>query len=225
MSFKRVILPEKFFTGDDLTRAMAGIGMRVATSSPLKNPNIEDVLLSASMEGLKKDWRTLSLVVDWFQKHSSIINVDRLTRALIELKDNKLLLAFWSALAKTTGHDLRFKRMRSIYKGKPILLGDQASELLLKRNGEDERFQKSGLLVPNNLLRVRPNDILDIKELVKLHLGIYYRVLIGPTYRADCFTKLNNNFECVPSETARFAYSSFKTAWDAIHDWEYLKRL
>lgn len=222
MSFKRVILPEKFFTGDELTRAMAGIGMRVATSSPLKNPNIEDVLLSASIEGLNKDWRTLSLVVDWFQKHSSIINVDRLTRALIELKDNKLLLAFWSALAKTTGHDLRFKRMRGLYKGKPILLGDQASELLLKRNGEDERFQKSGLLVPNNLLRVRPNDILDIKELVKLHLGVYYRVLIGPTYRADCFANLEIKNDSTPSNMARSTYAAFKTAWDTIQDWKKL---
>jgi hypothetical protein len=219
MSFKRVILPEKFFTGDELTRAMAGIGMRVSTSSPLKNPNIEDVLLSASLEGLNKNWRTLSLVVDWFQKHSSIINVDRLTRALIELKDNKLLMAFWSALAKTTGHDLRFKRMRGFYKGKPIVLGGPSAELLLKRNGEDERFQKSGLLVPNNLLRVRANDIQDIKELVQLHLGVYYRVLIGPTYRADCFANFEMKNVSTPSDAARTTYSAFKTAWDAIQDW------
>jgi hypothetical protein len=219
MSFKRVILPEKFFTGDELTRAMAGIGMRVATSSPLKNPNIEDVLLSASMEGLNKDWRTLSLVVDWFQKHSSIINVDRLTRALIELKDNKLLLAFWSALAKTTGYDLRFKRMRCLYKGNPILLGGPTSEMLIKKNGEDERFQKSSLLVPNNLLRTRLSDVLDIKELVQFHLGIYYRVLIGPTYRADCFARLKSSDNSMISVVARSTYSSFKTAWDSSRDW------
>lgn len=223
MSFKRVILPEKFFTGDELTRAMAGIGMRVSTSSPLKNPNIEDVLLSASLEGLDKNWRTLSLVVDWFQKHSSIINVDRLTRALIELKDNKLLLAFWSALAKNTGHDLRFKRMRGLYKGKPILLGEQSSELLIKRNGKDERFQKSRILVPKNLLRDRPSDILDIRELVKTHLGVYYRVLVGSTYRADCFMELNIKNKTA-SETAKQSYSAFKTAWDAKNDWNIISK-
>lgn len=152
-----------------------------------------------------------------------MINVDRLTRALIELKENALLLAFWSALAKTTGHDLRFKRMKILYKGKPILLGDKTSELLIKRNGEDFRFKKSCLIVPNNMLRVRPSDILDLPELVKMHIGVFYRVMVGPTYRADCFAELKISKESTPSETARRSYSAFKTAWDAKKDWEIIK--
>lgn len=156
-------------------------------------------------------------------KHSSLINVDRLTRALMELKENTLLLAFWAALAKTTGHDLRFKRMRSLYKGRPILLDDKSSELLIKRNGEDFRFKKNCLIVPNNMLRSRPSDILDLHELVKIHLGAYYRVMLGPTYRADCFAELKISKASTPSETTRRSYSAFKTAWDAKKDWDVIK--
>lgn len=90
---------------------MAWIGIHVS-AKPLKNPNIEDVLISASLEGLSnEDWRTLSLTVDWIFKHSAIINVDRLTRAITELKENTLLVAFWSSIAKNIKSNIRFKRL------------------------------------------------------------------------------------------------------------------
>jgi len=223
VTFKRVVLPDSFFTDDELTRAMAGIGMRVSCSKPIKNPNIEDVLLSASLEGLKNDWRTLSLVVDWFIKHSSLINVDRLTRALIELKENELLIAFWSALAQQTGHDLRFNRMRKLYHGDRILIGGDKSQLLLKRNGEDQRFLNTHLVVPNLLLRSRQSDILDTREITQLNSYAYYRVMMGASYRSDVFATLNlAKKTVVPSDLARKCYCAFKTAWDGLRDWKIL---
>jgi len=224
MGFKRIILPKKFLTDDKLTAAMADIGIRVGQKPALKGPNIEDVLLSASLEALENlDWRTLSLVVQWFCTHSAIINVDRLTRMLTELKDHKELVIFWSALAQTTKHDLRFKRLQELYKGRRSLLGDNSSKMLLKRNGEDERFKDTVLIVPNKMLRERESDILELKELVKIHQGAYYRVMLGPSYRADCFCELIKDKSITASETARLSYSSFKTAWDAKNDWEVIK--
>lgn len=225
MGFKRMIFPKDFLTNDKLTEAMADIGIRVGKRPALKSPNIEDVLLSASLEALEnQDWRTLSLVVQWFCAHSVIINVDRLTRMLIELEDHKKLIIFWSALAQTTKHDLRFKRLQELYKGKRSLLGDNnSSKMLLKRNGEDERFKNTSLVVPNKMLRKRESDILELKELVKVHQGAYYRVMLGPSYRADCFCELMKDKLITASEAARLSYSSFKTAWDAKNDWEIIK--
>lgn len=224
MAYKRVILPENFLRGHELTQAMADIGIRVGQKPNKRSPNIEDVLLSASIESLENyDWRTLSLVMQWFLKHSSLINVDRLTRALNVLKDNRKLIIFWSALAQTTKHDLRFKRIQSMYRGKRVLLGDKSSKLLLARNGEDQRFQNTSLIVPNKMLRSRESDVLELKNLIKIHLGLYYRVMLGPSYRADCFCELMKNNSIIASEVARLSYSSFKTAWDAKNDWDVIK--
>ena len=224
MAFKRVILPESFLKGHELTQAMADIGIRVGQRPKKTSPNIEDVLLSASIESLENyDWRTLSLVVQWFLKHSSLINVDRLTRALNERQGDKKLIIFWSALAQTTKHDLRFKRIQSMYRRKRVLLGDKSAKLLLARNGEDKRFQKTSLIVPNKMLRSRESDVLKIQDLVKVHLGAYYRVMLGPSYRADCFCELMKNSSITASEAARLSYSSFKTAWDTKNDWDVIK--
>lgn len=220
MSFSRVILPSVFFTGDELTQAMAGIGIHVG-AKPLKNPNVEDVLISASIEGLgNEDWRTLSLTVDWIFKHSAIINVDRLTRAISELKENILLVAFWSSVAKNIKGDIRFKRLASLYRGKRLILGGKTSELFIKRNGEDGRFKTGKLSVPNKMLRSRPSDIVELTELAKLHRGVYYRVLVGPTYRADCLQLLETKVNETASSLAKKSYSSYKTAWDVLNDWQ-----
>lgn len=220
MSFSRVTLPSNFFKGDDLTQAMAGIGIHVG-AKPLKNPNIEDVLISASIESLNNDdWRTLSLTVDWIFKHSIIINVDRLTRAITELKENILLVAFWSSIAKNIKGDIRFKRLATIYKGKKLILGGKTGEIFIKRNGEDERFKAGKISVPGKMLRSRTSDIIDLAELAKLHRGVYYRILVGPTYRADCLQLLETKVNETASSLAKKSYSSYKTAWDVLNDWQ-----
>lgn len=219
MSFSRVNLPESFFKGDELTSAMAGIGIHLSTK-PLINPNIEDVLISASIEALNEDWRTLSLLVDWIFKHSTVINVDRLTRAITELKKDTLLIAFWSTIAKNLHGDIRFKRLASLYKGQKFLLGASSGELFLKRNGPDERFKLGKLIIPNKMLRSRPSDIIDLSDLVKLHRGIYYRVLVGPTYRADCLQLLETSVKQSVSSLAKKSYSSYRTAWETLNDWK-----
>jgi hypothetical protein len=198
---------------------MARIGILI-NARPLKNPNIEDVLISASLEGMnKEDWRTLSLVVDWFFKHSQIINVDRLTRVIAVLKDQPLVQAFWSGLASNVGNDIRYKRLAKIYRGHDIVLGGSVGESFIKRNGIDQRFIKGKLRVPNKMLRQRSVDILDLQGLVKLNRTAYFRVLVGPSYRADCLQALESGLAQSVSSIAQKAYASYRTAWEAAGDW------
>jgi hypothetical protein len=53
MSFSRTRTPSVAVTGDLLTSYMTGIGMNFAASS-FPEPNIEDTLLFASIEGMEK---------------------------------------------------------------------------------------------------------------------------------------------------------------------------
>ena len=62
------------------------------------------------------------------------------------------------------------------------------------------------------LLRERESDILSPQELASRHPAYRWRILVGPTYRADMLAHLENNPGLSASELARLAYGSFATA-------------
>ena len=81
--------------------------------------------------------------------------------------------------------DPRYKKLISLYRGKRLELGRGGSySFLVKRNGEDERFHESSLLIANGHLRRRLEDILSPEELARRHQDYFWRVYIGPSYRA-----------------------------------------
>jgi len=223
MSFKRKILPDSFPRGDELTRQLVSIGFGFAENRAKAEPNIEDAIIAASIEGLNGDFRTLSLLVDWIPIHLKQLNIDRLNFALRELEE-PMLRAFWSAIARWQKKDPRMTKLRRIYRGPriPILPLDEI-RFHLKRSGEDERFKESHLLVPEKMLRHRPSDISEPAWVAKFHLAYRYRIIIGPTYRADMWALLEKDPTLGPSELARRCYGSFGTAWDVKQDWSVIR--
>ncbi|MBI4404368.1 MAG: hypothetical protein HY537_09420 [Deltaproteobacteria bacterium] len=225
MSFKRKILPDVFPEKDELTRQLVSIGFLFASDKNQDEPNIENVLVAASIEGLKGDLRTLSLLVDWVPIHLKQTNIDRLTSILVELGDKKLK-AFWSALAKWQEKDPRMTKLQRIYRGPRVaLLEEDEMSFFLKRDGEDNRFRGSKFLVPAKVLRHRESDIASPGWVAKNHKAYKYRIIIGPTYRADMWALLEREPNLGPSEVARRCYGSFGTAWDVKKDWMLIQSL
>lgn len=217
MSYKRVVACESYFSGQSLDGRLAGIGFKISASKEL-NPNIEDTLIAAAIEGMNGDFRILSLLTDWFEVHYQRVNVDRLVRALKELK-NQRVRAYFSAIGTWLEKDRRFKKMEPLYKGPKIPLGLAGDyTFLIKRNGEDERFSGGKLRVANGNLRRRLQDIETPEVLAKIHTDYFYRVLIGPTYRADMIALLKRSKELRASDLARLTYGSFATAWEVMRD-------
>lgn len=85
-----------------------------------------------------------------------------------------------------------------------------------------ERCERTCLRVHGKILRNRPRDILSPAELAKRHLAYKYRIMIGPTYRADQWALLEKSKANSPSELARLSYSSFGSAWQTKRDFELL---
>lgn len=218
MSYKRVIATPEELPDADLTKAMASIGMNFAIEAS-KNANIENTLFLASIEGLEKDdIRTLSLLVTWLSMHSPWVNVDRLFR-LLSTSELLRAKAFWSAMGIWLNRDSRFSRFNKLYSGSRIDLLRIGTEFQVRRFGEDSRFNEGPLRVPANLLRNRMSDILSPQELARQHCCYHYRLIIGPTYRADMWAALENNPSLTVSELARITYGSFATAWRVKRDW------
>ncbi len=217
MAHSRVLAPTQAPSGDALTAGLVGIGMLVGGEGS-RDPNIEDTLLFASVEGLERDdLRVLAVLVTWFGVHSAHVNADRLTR-LVALQASQRVRAFWSALARWRAADRRLARPADAYRGPRLDLLTTGTAFRVARHGEDERFAGSKLRVPANVLRDRPADVLQPAELARSHAAYRWRLVIGPTYRADMWAELERQPDLSAAALARATYGSFATAWQVRRD-------
>lgn len=215
MAFKRVLAPDGFATGPELTRHLVGIGFNFGGQG--YPANIEDTLVAASIEGLERDdLRVLSVLVDWLDVHLERVNADRLQRLVPEVS-TKRVQAFWSAVATWKRNDARFRAFRNS-NGPLVELLRVGNAFQLARRGEDERFAGTRLKVPAGVLRHREGDVLSPGALAKRHPAYRERIRTGPSYRADAWAVLEREPTLSAAELARRIYSSFAAAWEARRD-------
>ena len=221
MPYSRIVEAGELPGGSQLTSDMVGIGMLFAATAS-EGPNIEDTLVSASTEGLEnEDLRVLAVLTTWIGIHYPRINADRLLRA-VEGQTSPRVRAYWAAIGTWLGKDRRLARLTRIYKGRRIELFRTGADFHVQRKGEDPRFMKTALRVPAGVLRDRSADVLSPEELAKRHRTYWFRILMGPSYRADMWAVLEHDPRLTAAELARKAYGSFATAWKVKQDWALL---
>lgn len=217
MAFNRTVAATALPEGARLTADLAGIGMRFAAQAAAE-PNIEDTLVAASVEGMERDGlRVLAVTTTWLGIHGARVNVNRLLRALAD-ESSPRVRAYWAAVGGWRGKDRRFARLRSLHEGDRVELLRTGSGFHIGRKGEDPRFQNTALRVPAGVLRDRASDVSPPEELAAVHRAYRFRVLIGPSYRADMWAVLEAEPDLTASELARRTYGSFATAWAVKRD-------
>jgi len=219
MAFSRQILPREVALDENALLAnFVGIGMNF-TAKASKDPNIEDTVLAASVEGLENDdLRILSVLTTWIEVHSAALNVDRLAK-IVAYQSSERVKAYWVAVAMWQIKDRRFAKMIRIYRGPVIDLSKVGTDFQIKRRGEDHRFKDGPLRVAVGTLRDREADVLMPAQLARVHRIYRWRTIIGPTYRADMWAELEKDATLTVAELARRAYGSFATAWKVKKDW------
>jgi hypothetical protein len=223
MAFSRAFVPSPLVPADALTSRMVGIGMNFA-ASPVLDANIEDTILFASIEGVEKhDLRVLAVLVTWFGMHASWVNADRLTK-LVAGQSLPRVRAFWSAVARWQKKDRRFARLARLYVGRRLDVMETGAEFQVKRHGEDPRFEGSAIRAAANTLRDRVADVLQPADLARRHHAYRYRVMMGPSYRADMWAALEEDPVLSTAELARKTYGSFATAWHVRRDFALLSQ-
>jgi hypothetical protein len=222
MPFRRAVALPTHPQPDELAAAMVGIGMNFASrAKPMVN--IEDTLLSASVEGMEKDdLRVLAILVTWFGVHAPWVNADRLTKLVVETRAQRVR-ALWSACARWRSKDRRFARLTKVYVGPRLDLLATGTDFQVKRHGQDDRFASGPLTVPANVLRDRSADVLTPTELARRHHAYRCRIIIGPSYRADMWSELERDSTLSAAELARRTYGSFATAWHVRRDFGLLE--
>jgi hypothetical protein len=221
MAFSRTLVPTQSPQDDMLTSSMVGIGMNF-TAVPSADPNIEDTILFASVEGVENyDLRVLAVLVTWFGVHAPWVNADRLIK-MVEAQSSPRLRAFWSALASWHKKDRRFARLARLYVGLRQDLIETGTDFQVRRHGEDPRFEGSPIRVAANVLRDRTSDVLQPADLAQRHNAYRYRVMMGPSYRADMWAALESDPKLSAAELARRTYGSFATAWHVKREFRLL---
>ncbi len=222
MAFSRAASPKPTPTPDELTARMAGIGMNFA-AKPQAHADMESTLMHASAAGMVDgDLRVLSVLTTWLEVHHAYVNADRLVR-LVGAHPSERVRAYWSAVATWLKKDRRLARLAVAYEGPPVDLLPTGTEFQINRRGADERFAGSKLRVPLGSLRDRAGDVLAPGVLVRRHTGYRNRVLMGPSFRADVWTVLEQAPHLSIAEVARRASCSFATAWQAAQDFRLLR--
>lgn len=222
MAYSRVIVPDREIASESLTQDMAGIGMNLGGRAN-HQANIEDTLFRASREGMDRgDIRVLAVLTTWLSVHGARVNVDRI-RKLVEASASPRTRAYWAAVGRWLGRDRRYARLVKLYRGDPIDLLEVGTSFQLRRHGEDARLAGGPLRVPANALRDRAADVLTSEQLARSHRAYAWRIVMGPTYRADMWAILEAEPDSRPAELARRTYGSFATAWQARVDHQVLR--
>ncbi|MEZ4269744.1 MAG: hypothetical protein R3F39_25575 [Myxococcota bacterium] len=205
-----------------LTRHMAGVGMNFA-AEPDRDARIEETLVHASALGMEEqDLRVLAVLTTWLGVHRAHINADRLIRCVADHPSERVH-AYWAAIATWFRKDRRFARLPKLYEGPVIDLLPVGTDFQLARRGEDARFAGSALRVPAGTLRDREADVLPPEALARQHAGYRNRVRMGPTWRADVWTVLEDDPTITAAEAARRAGCSFAAAWQVVQDFGVLR--
>jgi hypothetical protein len=144
---------------------------------------------------------------------------------IVQTRNEPRVRAFWAAVGRWLGSDHkdgRFARFTGLYSGPRLDLLSTETDFHVRRAGEDPRFAGGPLRVPAKTLRDRDQDVLTPAELARHHTGYRWRVLMGPSYRADMWAALERDSSLPAAELARRAYGSFATAWQVKRDRELL---
>lgn len=216
MGYQRNTAP-RLLTGDELTAAMVGIGM-LFDAKPSVNPDIEDTVLSASVEGLDRDQlRVLSVLTTWLGVHCARLNADRLVRG-VEHVESRRVRAYWAGVGEWLHKDRRLARLGELYSGERLALLDFGMKFFLARDGEDLRFAGGPLVVPGKALRDRAADVASPASLAQCHRTYRWRLIMGSSYRADVWALLEEHPELTAAELARRTRASIATAWQTKRD-------
>lgn len=221
MGFSPSTAPAQRPTDAQLTRDMIGIGM-VFSGRARRNADIENTLVFASELGMEHDdLRVLAVLTTWLEVHARYVNADRLIRK-VKAHSSSRVQAYWSAVGAWQSRDRRFARLSKQYEGETVDLLPTGTDFQLRRKGADPRFVNCALRVAEGTLRDRAADVAPPSRIASKHRGYRNRVHMGPTWRADAWTALEEEPTLRPADLARRVGCSFATAWGVVRDWEVL---
>ena len=176
-----------------LSRRLAGIGIQLAgASEPSRkfSADIEQVLLDTAAQA-RSDGRLLSLLFSWVHVHAEHVIVEKLRKRLRTIggADARLVVSALAAYAANRGRH-KWHKLIDAPKEPCYLSASKTAESAIRLKGAEPWLSEHNILAAKGSLRIRPEDVLSVKELAKVHLQYRNRLLYGASWRADIITAI-----------------------------------
>jgi hypothetical protein len=180
-----------------LNEKLACIGVRTAGSVDGGNRreewgDMERTLIEAVLE-FPGDARLVSLIMSWIKVHGAYVIVEKLRKLAGEYSEIRHPAIRWvSALAafgaRHCGH--KWKKLVRRYDSPLYLFPEAVTKSACKRKGHIEWLARLNFIVPTGSIRIREDDVLAPRELIKRNRQYRNRYLYGPSWRADIITAI-----------------------------------
>jgi hypothetical protein len=205
-------------TLDDRLRA---IGFRIASHNEHPSPgevDIERTLLEAVGE-IPRDGRLASLLLSWIKVHGEFIVVEKLKKLANQQEKIEPGSTTWlAALAAFALHegDARWKLLIRPAEEAVYLFPKKVTDSAVRMKGPIDWLAKINFIVPKESLRIREQDVLAPKELIRKSRQYRNRYLYGPSWRADIASAMERGLR-TPAAIARDVGCSYEPAYRVYH--------
>lgn len=179
-----------------------------------RNVDIETMILDI-VEVFPEDTRLVSVFLSWIKVHGNYVIVEKLakfaTQRTKEQGGDLPWLSMTAAWAVECGYHKWKKLVRPVTKP-TYLYPKMMSEGAIKIKGITPWLETLGFRIPQNSIRIREEDVMPPKKLVRYNLQYRNRYLYGPSWRADIITAIQRGI-ISPAEISRVVGCSYEPAY------------
>jgi hypothetical protein len=176
--------------------------------------DIERTLLEA-VEEFPRDARLASLLLSWIKVHGACVIVEKLRKLAREREASSPGSTRWlaapAAFAVIQG-DHRWKMLVRRSKEPLYLFPREVTETAVRMKGAVDWLGRVNIRVPQGSLRIREDDVLDPRALIRRNAQYRNRYVYGPCWRADIVTAIEHGLRS-PAEIARATGCSYEPAY------------
>lgn len=204
---------------------LINIGFRMSGNQTISQKkcvaDIEQTLLDAILESAN-DFRLLSMIFSWIKVHGSYVIVEKFSKLISKHSpQDHPGMKFIPAIAVFGFEYAGYKWKKLIHHSKqPIyLFPKELTDSAIKVKGMMELFQHHNIIVPKNSLRIREEDVLSPKELIKRNRQYKNRYIYGPSWRADIISMIERGF-LSPIEISKALGCSYEPAYRILKEYQ-----
>lgn len=202
-----------------LNSSLSSLGIRISSGRTEGVCDIEKSIIEIILD-LSSDGRLYGLLFNWIKTHGNYVIVEKLRKLLKNYSLNGEQQAWLVALAiyGKVHCSHKWKSLVRRFENEVYLLPKEISEYPIKVNGAIEWLEEYNLLLPKSSLRIREQDILSPKELIKINKQYRNRYLYGPSWRSDIITAMEEGAN-TPTRVAKKVGCSYEPAYRVFHEY------
>jgi hypothetical protein len=213
----------------NLNDRLSAIGFRISggSESPATDEvDIERTLLEA-VTLLAQDARLASLVLSWVKVHGEFVILEKLRKLASQQEraepGSTTWLAALAAFALKEGQR-RWKQLLRRPKEPVYLFPREVTRSAIGMKGSVDWLAKANFIVPLEALRIREQDVLEPRQLIRRNRQYRNRYLYGPSWRADIVSAMEQGLK-TPAAIARAVGCSYEPAYRVYHQLALVKDL